>query len=247
MPPRSFRKFALGLATAAIASLSTASSARADLIVTAQETGDSSTGPVTVATGSPSTPGGVVYNNGTPLNVNDFTFTQVSASETQTAALSEVLSSTLSITNTSSTVQTITIVLQATNFTAPLAPPGVLLLESLGGTTPVIGSGAPNAISFTSQAAATTPAPTLTPDVTGQGVAYSASANESIVTGLSGTYTVSQTYVITLNAGANLQFTGRTDLIPVATPEPATVAMALTAAPLLGLGGWLRRRRRARA
>jgi hypothetical protein len=236
-------KFILAAALALAAYLS-ATPAKADIIVTLQETGHSAIGPTTEASGSPSMGGGtgVTWIAGSTITVNDFTLSGVSSSETQTATLSEVLSSTLTITNNNSVAHTITLTFAATGFTAPLAPPGVLMTDSVGGTTPFTGSGAGNAISFTSQAGAAPAAPALSPDITGHGVAYSQSGSQSISTGLSGTYTVTQTYVITLNAGANLQFTGRTDLQPNGVPEPASVAMALSGLPLLGLM-WRRMRR----
>ncbi len=230
---------------ALIASLGSSAIARADLILTATETGYAQQGPTTLASGAPTDGGGTgVTYNAASSTFHDFTFTGITLSETQTDPLSEVLSSTLTIKNTNSVAHTLTFTLEATGFTAPLAPPGVLLLESLGGTTPVTGAGAGNTISFFSQAAATPAAPTLSPSITGVGKSYSQDSSESIATGLSGTYSVFQTYTITLNAGANLQFTGRTDLLP--TPEPSSIALALTALPLLGLTA-LARRRRARA
>jgi hypothetical protein len=55
-------------------------------------------------------------------------------------------------------------------------------------------------------------------------------------------YTVFQTYFVTLNPGADLQFTGRTDL--TAIPEPSPVSLSLLGLPLLGLLCAYRRWRR---
>jgi hypothetical protein len=60
---------------------------------------------------------------------------------------------------------------------------------------------------------------------------------------LSAPYSITQTETVTLGGGAELQITNQTQI--VATPEPATIAMALAALPLLGLGAWNRRRAQA--
>jgi hypothetical protein len=118
------------------------------------------------------------------------------------------------------------------------------LLESLGGTTPVTGGGAGNAITMVSQVQGAPVAPTLAPDITGLGVAYAASNNQTIATGVIAPYSITQTFAITLNAGANLSVTGRTDLVAQAVPEPATAALALSGLPLVGLLFARRLRRR---
>jgi len=244
MQLRAIRKLANLAGMAAMAALGLTMSAKADLIITAQQTGMGVVGPTTVATGSPTDGAGtgVVYNPSADIFFGNFRIQGVSVSETQTATLSQVLSSTLTITNMDSVAHTLTVMISATNFTAPTTPPDVLLRESIGGTTPAINSGAGNAISFVSKAGAAPAAPTLTPDITGNSLGYASNATQLITSGLSAPYTIMQTYVITLNAGSELQFTGRTNLVS-AVPEPATVAMALTALPILGLGAWVRRRR----
>jgi hypothetical protein len=237
---RFFRNSATRAALVLVAIGAAGVSARADFIATATQLGFPPIGPTTLATGSPSAPGGLVYAPGGTRVFNDFSLTGVSLSEVQTAALSEVLSSALTITNTGSVPNTIIFQIQATGFTSPLAPPGVHLVSSVGGTTPSVGSGAPNALSFASQAGGAPPAPTLSPSITGQGVAYSASTSQDLSTGVSAPYTVFQTYFITLNPGATLQFTGRTDL----TPEPSSVVLTLVGLPLIGLFCARRMRRR---
>jgi hypothetical protein len=224
-----------------VALLTTGVSARADIILTATQLGNAPVGPSIVATGSPSAPGGVVYHPSADQVFHDFTIRGLALSQEQTASLSEALSSALSITNTSSMAQTVTIAIQYTGYTFPVTPPGATLVSSVGGTTPVTGAGAPNAILFTSQVGGTPPL-TLSPSITGTGVAYSASTTQDILTGLSAPYSVFQTYVITLNPGANLQFAGRTDLKEI--PEPSSFTLTLVGLPLLGLLFVRRLRRR---
>jgi hypothetical protein len=241
------RKLSKLSAMAMLAALALSSAARADIIITISEVGGPSTGPNDVAVGSPSMTGGVSYNPGTSP-FGDFTISSAGVSERQLTALSEVLSTALQLTNNGSVAHTLNVTIQASNFTAPTAPPGFELISNLGGTTPaVIGTGPGNAISFQSQVGTSASDATAvqSPDITGNAVSYAAPTQTlGITTGFPGTppgYSVYQTYSITLDAGATLQFTGRTDLVP--TPEPATVAMALTALPLMGLGALARRRR----
>jgi len=52
-------------------------------------------------------------------------------------------------------------------------------------------------------------------------------------------FTLSNVTTFTLSGAGTVQFTGLTAV----TPEPSTIAMALTALPLFGLGRWVRRRR----
>jgi len=251
MKTRYLRNPAILTGLALIAPLSTPSAVRADIIITIAEVGGPSSGPNVVAVGAPSTPGGVNYNPGT-ATFGDFTISGAGVSESQVPAFSEVLSTALKLTNNSASAHTLTFTIEASRFTAPAAPPGATLISNLGGTTPaVVGTGAGNSISFRSQAGSSpsNATPTQSPDITADGTAYAAPRQTlSIASGLPASgYSVFETYSITLNPGATLQFTGRTDLVPNAVPEPATVAMALTALPLLGIGALARRRRRARA
>jgi hypothetical protein len=240
---RRFLRYSATLAALAlVALLSTGVSARADIIVTITELGGATLGPTTVATGSPSTPGGIVYAPGGNTTVGDFTFTAFSLSEEQTFPFSEVLSSALTVTDNGTVAHTVQIAIQATGFTLPTAPPGVHVLSSVGGTTPSVGSGSPNAIAFTSQANGASPAATLSPSITGTGVAYSAQTTQDLNTGVSAPYTVFQTYFITLNPGADLQLTGRTDLSAI--PEPSPLTLSVLGLPLLGLLCAYRRWRR---
>jgi hypothetical protein len=65
-----------------------------------------------------------------------------------TPSLAELLSSTLSITNTGSTTQTLELFIGDVNFSAPTAPPGIEVNSHIGGTV-AVGSSA-NLLSFKS-------------------------------------------------------------------------------------------------
>jgi hypothetical protein len=237
---RFHRNFAILAALAMVATLVTGSIARADIIVTFQETGDSPTGPLLVASGSPI--GGLTYSNNTTETVNDFAIVNASLTELQTGLESVSLASNLYITNNAGTAKTITATVQYTGYTLPTAPPGIALVESIGGTNTPGGSGsAGQAISFSSTVGGAPAAPTLSPAITSAG-GYSATGLQGIAAGVPAPFSVLQSFTITLNPGTLLQVTGSTSLTSV--PEPASVAMALTGLPIIGLL-WARRRRRA--
>jgi hypothetical protein len=241
---RFYRNFAILAGLAIVATLVTGSIARADIIVTFQEDSGLVT-TQTVALGSPLTPGGTFFNPGGPAQVfGDFSIAGVSLTEAQTSPKSEILSATVSVTNNGLASHTLTATVQATGFTLPTAPPGILVSEHIGGTAPTTpGGGAGNLLSFSSQVDTQSPASTLSPDIT-TGLGFAQDGTQTIATGVPSVppfYSILQSFSITLNPGANLQVTGRTDL--TAVPEPASVAMALTGLPIIGLLWALRRRR----
>ena len=244
---RTFRHPAILAGLALIAPLALPTGARADLIVMASEDGGRSTTILNVQ-GSPSSPNGFTF--GTPPNINtnltaDFVANNTTLNETQVPSFSEVLSSALSLTNSGTATHTLTLTIQATGFTAPTAPPGALLTSDVSGT--VRGNGnvgnADNLLTFQSRADNAASTALQTPAINQAGSFSTPTASTSIATGLTAPYTVFQFYTITLNAGANIQLSGRTDLLPRPAPEPATLAMAATVLPVLGYGAYRRRRR----
>jgi hypothetical protein len=235
MQLRSIRKLATLAGMAGLATLILTAPTRADLTVTVQQTGMPAVGPTVLAVGSPTDNGGTGISS-PPFTgtFGNFSITNGSVGESQGFGLSQAFSTALNIINTDSVSHTLTITLVASKFTAPVPTAGVLS-SFTGTTTSGTGSG-----SLTSMVGATTLATqTVNPFGTSFANSLTGTAN-----GLSAPFSITQTVVLTLTAGENINFTARTQL--AAVPEPGTIAMALTALPLLGLGA-LARRRRARA
>jgi len=124
---------------------------------------------------------------------------------------------------------TLIVTLQDTGFTAPSAGPASMTSQ-LSTTQLPLGT----TITLTSFLNAMTGTP-LTLLTTG-------GTTGTDVVNIGGTpYTLGNVTTFTLEGRAALLFTGNTTV--TAAPEPATVAMAATALPILGLGWWRRRRR----
>lgn len=237
-----FRRPIVLAAFAAIGLLGT--SARADLIITVQE----DAGPVTFVgpfLGSPSSPGGV--SGGTfSATTADYEIDFLSGKEKQNS-LSELLSSTTSITNTTgSSGHVLHITITGTGFTAPNTPPNISALSHIGGTVAVVSSPSTNSLSFTSSVPTAVFAPPgpftpQTPSITTPG-SYSNDQSRTI-TGLVGTFSISQTLAIQLNKlNDEINYSSSTTLQSIAVPEPSSLALAgLGGLGLIGYG--LRRRK----
>jgi hypothetical protein len=236
MQSLSIRKLAMLAGMAVIASLGSARSALADLTVTAAETGFATQTLVHVV-GSASS--GLSGGNLAATEGN-FTIQIQGASTSQTSNISEALgSATQLINNDFTTSHTLTLVITATGYTQPLA----------GTIASLIGGSTPNGSTLVTFSSTVTDGTTTThvnnaPFTASGTSSYNSSANGSI-SGLTSGYTITETIVFQMSGspspGAQINYSSSTVL--TATPEPATVAMALTALPLLGIGAWVRRRR----
>jgi hypothetical protein len=226
---------------AAIANLGLATTSRADITVTFSEDGGASQ-TQTVASGSPTSD--LTYSPGASVTFGDFKITFGSIESNQ-STLTELLSGTVNITNKGTGTHSIAVTIAANNYTAPTAPPPAVLQQSVSGN--VVVSSAMNALTFNSSVSDGTHTYTgtaLTPTVNGPTGPYTAppsGTQNTPVTTLSAPFTLTQTETVTLGAGAQLQITNQTQLVR-AVPEPGTIAMALTALPVLGLGVLARRR-----
>lgn len=246
MQNRSIRKLAILAGMAVIMSSGASSTARGDLILTLVDVGNpggSFSG--TVATGNPTDNGGFGIAS-TPFTgqFGDFRYSNALAGESQTLTtpvVAEAIQSSLNIINTTNATHTLIITIQATNFTAPTAPPPASLTSSFSGTDNT-GTGSASFQSSVVTLGANSPGvQSLNPI----GFSFNNTAFGSVAT-LSGSYSIFQTLTLTLAAGEGINYTARTDIKgAVATPEPGTVAMALTALPALGLVIRARRRRAA--
>jgi len=237
MTSRALWKSAILAGLAAIAPLGLPMPAHADLIVTiTDETAPGSVfGPTIIGAGSPTAVGGV--SGVFPTSVGDFTIAGGSANETQTAAASQAVSTSLNIINNADTAQTLSILIQATGFTAPV--PSANVRSSFSGTT----LGGPNSGSFQSSVGATVPSNVQTLQTPPLDPSFDDTIN-GIASGLAAPFSIFQRIRFTLAAGAQVNFTGRTVL--TAVPEPSVTVM-LGVAGLLGLGCRTIRRKRATA
>src|ERR1039457_2246168 len=150
------------------------------------------------------------------------------------SSLAELLSSTLSITNTGSSTQTLELFIGDVNFSAPTAPPGIEVNSHIGGTV-AVGSSA-NLLSFKScvdpnngqnTCGISTPSGLVTagpgtPNVTGSPASFKDDQFATILS-LGKYYSISQALTITLGGASQLNFSDSTTLTPV--PEPVSIGL----------------------
>jgi hypothetical protein len=159
--------------------------------------------------------------------------------------LAALFGSDTTITNNNTTTATIYITLGAQGFTSPVAPPTLQLLSHVGGTVPVADPS--NLLTFQSilntsnvqNATTGITTPAQHPGITGGSFSSDASTP---ITSLSGTYSLTEYFAITLSPGSIFNFSSSTTLTRV-VPEPSTTALAGLGA--LGLIGYGLRRRKA--
>jgi len=221
--------------------------AHADLKLTYQITGDPLVDCGTALNPNPqvlctNTPGNLP---GAPLQITGLTASSTSPGDPSGA---EEDSTSLHILNNSGAIQTITISVASNGFMNPTAPPTIEFFSNIGGS--VIHGSDDNKISFQScgdltnslngcpGSAATVP---VTPDIRtgGQGGFWSA-GDTGFVNTLAPPYSIDELIVLTLGAGAEINFSASTTLI--ATPEPMSVA--LVGGVLVLTAGVMRRKQR---
>jgi hypothetical protein len=216
------------------------SSARADVTLQAGLNGGALTTEATVS-GSPTTPGGVLAT--ASFTIGSYTVTLNSGLETQTSSLSELLSSTLRITNSGTSSGTLNLVITGTGFTAPVTPPPVAVSSALGGSAGPI-SGTSDTLSFVTKVAGSSLGTGNAALAATAGTEnYTAQPTVNTTLGsLVGPFSVEHDVNISLTGNGDIvQFTATTDLRPV--PEPST--MALVGLGALGFIGYSLRRRKA--
>ena len=157
-----------------------------------------------------------------------------------------MLSSSLDITNTSGSTESVIFAFSDTGFTSPTAPPNLVLNSHIGGS--VTTGNSANLASFTSCvsttntnldscAGATDVAGPGTPSITSNSFQND---EQTIISSLTGPYSITSIWNVTLGAGSDVGFQANASLAPV--PEP--VSLSLLATALIGIGA-VRRRRRA--
>jgi hypothetical protein len=226
-----FRKSLWVAALAVI--LGTAASARADLTITVQEDGGAVQTIVNVK-GNPTTDLFGAANATTA----DYQIKIDSGESNQTGTLAELLSSVLDIKKTGTGTGTLHIVIMGTGYSAPTTPPAIDLLSHIA-TTTAVGS-AKSTFAFQSFVGAT--------GFGSQSQNVSAAGSDSndvhgLITSLAAPFSIRETIDLNLSQqNDQINYASSTTLTPV--PAPAGLVLALTGLPVLGIGGWLRRRRK---
>jgi len=213
-------------------------SVRADLVIQVAENGGAF---VTVAStaGSPTAPLGVTAA-AISFDTAHYHIDVISGKEQQLTNLSELLSSTTSITRTvNGSVVTLNLKITGDGFTLPLPP--VTVLSHVGGTVAVEAAPGGDTLAYHSIVGGNDVG-AQNPDVSGVG----SFANDKSALLNAGSYTspfsLVETFDINLKkVGDTLNYSSSTTLSAV--PAPAGVVLALSALPCLGLGAWVRRRK----
>jgi hypothetical protein len=222
-----------------LALLGLPSPSRADLVIEIAEDG----GALTTVASAMGAPTSNLLAGALSASTAHYSIVFLSGQALQTGSpdFSELLSSTTSITGktaggTNASDHTLHIVVTATGYTAPTTPPAIMALSHIGGTVAI--GGAANLLTFESVVGGTGLG-SQTPSITTTG-SYN-DDNPMLINSLSAPFSIVQTFDIVLNSGSQINYSSSTTLSAV--PEPATMAMAVAALPLAGIGLWLRRRR----
>jgi len=145
------------------------------------------------------------------------------------------------ITNSASGDRKIVIFASDSGFTAPLSPPLLSFATSTSGTV----TGSAKDGSFNANASGIAANAINFGPVTGVNQSIGVNGIPSVVSIVSSPYTIDATYGVTLTNLTSLK-TGGGLVTLSAVPEPATLAMAFSGLPIIGLLAW-RMRRKARA
>lgn len=227
-------------AAAAVTALAIgAPKARANLIVDySLDGGTTFTNLVDVASGS-------TVSGGSPtLGAFAVSLLSIESNSPGTPSLAKLLSSSLDVTNTSGSTESIIFAFSDTGFTSPTAPPNLVLNSHIGGS--VTTGNSANLASFTSCisttntnldscAGATDVAGPGTPNITSDSFQND---EQTIISSLTGPYSITSIWNVTLGAGSDVGFQANASLAPV--PEP--VSLSLLATALIGIGAVRRRR-----
>ena len=200
---------------------------------------DAGSGFTTICSGGPSCGTSFVASNGLA-----FTLFGATSNSPGDALNAKVLQATVQLNNPTASAQSITLVVGDTGFTSPTAPPATSLINSIAGTVTTGGAGNVfNAIGCIDQADGQNVCPgTINTPLVVANITTPGSGNNSstaAVNTLNSPYSMSERLFITLDPGANINFSASSDV--TAASEPAS--LALMGVGLVGLG-WIVSRRR---
>jgi hypothetical protein len=219
--------------------------ARAEFALFLQEAGVNGGQITQVASGADFA--GAMFNG----TYGDFKVSFLGGAADNGATLSDLLSSTTAVTNTSGTTKTLNLWVSQNNYTLPAG-------SLLAGESGLGGSGTNGTLGLTGifQAYADANNNLLAKDTLTGGAAVTDFTNgpqNATPTGTTfdtgsaiglftrtGPYSLTSVASITLSAGGTINYADHVNVTSV--PAPAGVVLALTALPCLGFGGWLRRR-----
>ena len=262
--------FALAMAGAIL--LGPASMARATLTLVAVETGgptlvaqdNAAAGTVinagalgvltTTVSDSTATSGTLTLgNSSTAIPFGDFTVLgSISTSNSPGSIAAQLLSNSLAVTNTTGTTHTIDLKISDNGYTSPANP--LFTATANGGFATVSGGGSVSGDTANAKAFASFANTLFGTNVTIQNFSFTAGTGTldsysntvaSAPGGASIPYSMTVELIFTL-AGGNI-LTNRGDGITASAvvPEPATLAMAFSILPMIGLAAWRRRRQSA--
>jgi hypothetical protein len=174
---------------------------------------------------------------------HDFTVTILGGSSDNGALLSDVLTSTTSVTNNSGATHNLRLYASQTNFTLPAGTP-LLVEASLGGsinTGTLVLSNIFQAFADKNNGLLITSDFTTGPqDATRSGSAYDTGSAFGQFN-RTGMFSMSTVASLTISAGGKVNFSAHEEMAPA--PAPAGLLLALAGIPAFGVGAWLRRRR----
>jgi hypothetical protein len=254
MKQQPIRKLAILAGMALIATMTLSAPAQADITIQYSA--------VTTGTDAGIAPGGSALNSLVAVQQVGGIFLILTSTATQSSTSGTLNTTTFTMNNTGTGTDTIVVSLAAQGYTQP-NPAGTLSSTATGGTSAYTSGQEATLQSYASASnygltglntvfsGTTTFAQNGFANGNGTGtVNYAFPNSGDALTSFSSnsTYSLGQMLTVTLDVGKSATLTLVTNVQPPSSilpsaPEPATVAMALTALPLLGLGAWARRRR----